>query len=296
MSEDGARPMAWEPVPLSVFGESLPSAIRSCWVFILRAGATTGAERHPNSHQRTMSYQAAGDLQTWGQGSWESHLLVSEARATLEQRWVSVPPNVWHQAVVPGQDWVVVSFHTVAAEELIEERHDPADHETIRQNRYLSRENSRPREFQPADLARVRQLICHTIDLCYTGVYPPRAVQFFKQFHSDQEILARNQSGVILVLEREGAIVATGALIGHEILGVFVDPPCQGRGYGRAVMLDLEARARANGCHEVKLSVSLPSKGFYDKLGYQVVEECSIAVGEDQTLRFWKARKGLEAT
>jgi hypothetical protein len=137
MSEDRARPMAWEPVPLSVFGESLPSAIRSCWVFMLRAGVTTGAERHPNSHQRMMSYEAAGDLQTWAQGSWESHLLVSEARATLEQRWVSVPPNVWHQAVVPGQDWVVVSFHTVAAEELIEERRDPADRETIRQKRYI---------------------------------------------------------------------------------------------------------------------------------------------------------------
>src|SRR5256885_10527109 len=55
--------MAWEPVGLETFGP-LPPAIRSGWVFILRAGTDTGAERHPNSHQRMMSFEATGDLQT----------------------------------------------------------------------------------------------------------------------------------------------------------------------------------------------------------------------------------------
>jgi hypothetical protein len=65
-------PMAWEPIPLSIYGTSLPPSIRSSWVFILRAGATTGAERHPNSHQRMMSYHGTGDLQTGGDGHWQS--------------------------------------------------------------------------------------------------------------------------------------------------------------------------------------------------------------------------------
>ncbi len=42
--------MTWEPIPLTIYGGALPSGIRSSWVFALRAGATTGAERHPNSH------------------------------------------------------------------------------------------------------------------------------------------------------------------------------------------------------------------------------------------------------
>ena len=56
--------------------------------------------------------------------------LVSDDHAELPCRWASIPANEWHQAVVPNQDWVVVSFHTVAAEELIEERPDAenADH------------------------------------------------------------------------------------------------------------------------------------------------------------------------
>ena len=136
--------MTWEPIPLAIYGGALPSGICSSWVFVLRGGATTGAERHPNSHQRMMSFEAAGDLQVraeladGGEGHWQSNLLVSEPDAPLERRWISIPPNVWHQVVVPeGADWVVVSFHTVPAEELIEERPDSDDPGGTKQMLYL---------------------------------------------------------------------------------------------------------------------------------------------------------------
>jgi len=136
--------MTWEPIPLTIYGGALPSGIRSSWVFVLRGGATTGAERHPNSHQRMMSFEASGDLQVQagladgGEGQWQSNLLVSEPDTPLERRWISIPRNVWHQIVVPeGPDWVVVSFHTVPAEELIEERPDSDDPAGTKQMRYL---------------------------------------------------------------------------------------------------------------------------------------------------------------
>jgi hypothetical protein len=131
--------MAWEAIPLTTFGNALPAAIKSSWVFILRAGANTGAERHPNSHQRMMSFEAAGDLQIRADEQWQSNVLVSEPEAPLEQRWISIPQSVWHQPVVPkGADWVVVSFHTVPGEELIEERPDSGGGGT-KQMRYLER-------------------------------------------------------------------------------------------------------------------------------------------------------------
>ncbi len=135
--------MTWELIPLTIYGGALPSEIRSSWVFVLRAGATTGAERHPNSHQRMMSFEAAGDLQVQtgadgGQGQWQSNFLVSDPDAPLEGRWISIPRNVWHQVVVPeGRDWVVVSFHTVLPEELIEERPDSNDAGGTKQMLYL---------------------------------------------------------------------------------------------------------------------------------------------------------------
>jgi hypothetical protein len=137
LKSDRSAQMAWDSIPLATFGDRLPSGIQSSWIFVLRAGAVTGAERHPNSRQRMMSWRGGGDLQTGGAGSWRSHRLVSEAGANLEQRWISVPPNVWHQAVVADQNWVVVSFHTVPARELIEERPDASNDGPMQQRRYV---------------------------------------------------------------------------------------------------------------------------------------------------------------
>ena len=132
--------MTWEPIELRVFGPALPAGICSAWVFALRAGVDTGAERHPNSHQRMMTFDGSGDMQTGGPGRWQSNLLVSDPGAPLEGRWISIPPNVWHRPVVAKDaDWVVVSFHTVPAEDLIEEKPDTSKGGT-KQRAYLARE------------------------------------------------------------------------------------------------------------------------------------------------------------
>jgi len=130
--------MSWEPFPLGVLTTRLPPEIRSAWVFVLRAGADTGAERHPNSHQRMMSFEGSGDLQTGEPGNWQSNVLVSDHDAPLERRWISIPTNVWHRPVIDAAaDWAVVSFHTVPAEELIEERPDDSRKAGTRQMNYL---------------------------------------------------------------------------------------------------------------------------------------------------------------
>jgi hypothetical protein len=132
--------MSWEPFPLDVLATTLPPEIRSAWVFVLRAGADTGAERHPNSHQRMMSFEGSGDLQTGEHGKWQSNVLVSDPDAPLERRWISIPMDVWHRPVIDAEtDWAVVSFHTVPAEELIEERPDDSREAGTRQMKYLGK-------------------------------------------------------------------------------------------------------------------------------------------------------------
>lgn len=112
--------IAWEAIPLEVYGH-VPAGIRSAWVFALRAGTSTGAERHPNSHQRVVSLSGSADLQTWDGTRWQSHRL-GEGPGDVEARWLSIPVNTWHRPLVDaGQDWVVMSFHTVEAAQLIEE-------------------------------------------------------------------------------------------------------------------------------------------------------------------------------
>jgi len=132
--------MCWEPIPLDLIATPLPPEIRSAWVFVLRAGANTGAEKHPNSHQRMMSFEGSGDFQTGEPEKWDSNVLVSDPDAPLERRWISIPPNVWHRPLIDAEaDWAVVSFHTVRAEDLIEERPDDSREAGTRQMRYLGK-------------------------------------------------------------------------------------------------------------------------------------------------------------
>ena len=123
-----AKLMDREPVPLSVYGDKLPPVVRSSWVFLMRAPAVTGAERHPNSHQRSVAYRGTGFFEVSdspefeGEAEGASHLLSSGLDDPLETRWISIPVNLWHQAVVPEGEWIVVSFHTAAEKDLVEER------------------------------------------------------------------------------------------------------------------------------------------------------------------------------
>jgi hypothetical protein len=149
LSQKPAALMTWEPIPLEIFGHGLPPQIQSGWIFVLPAGADTGAERHPNSHQRMMTLQGSGDMKTESKKEelrikkdekgidWQSNILVSDPGAPLERRWISIPPNVWHRPVVGRDvDWVVISFHTVPVEQLIEEKLDEAGAGT-KQKKYV---------------------------------------------------------------------------------------------------------------------------------------------------------------
>lgn len=136
-----AKLMAWEVVPLDTFAGSLPESIRSCWIFVIRPGAETGAERHPNSHQRSFSLVGSGTFELRAGTTWQPHALGSTERASVEQRWVSIPPLTWHRLFAGSEPWGMLSFHTVAPEDLIEERPvDPNDlNDETRQERYTDR-------------------------------------------------------------------------------------------------------------------------------------------------------------
>lgn len=139
----------------------------------------------------------------------------------------------------------------------------------------------------------VRELIDSTIEACYTGAYPARAVEYFRRYHSESNILERAQKGTTIVAEAGGRIVATGTLKGKYIIAVFVLCQIQGQGLGRRIMTELEERARANGVTEVSLDVSLPSRLFYERMGYGGFEPATLDVGDGQRLDYWKASKRL---
>ena len=129
--------MLWEVMPLGAYGTKLPDVILSSWIFNLRANVATGAEYHPNSQQRMMSYRGEGDFLVWHEGGWQSNYLKSDPGAPLEDRWLSIPINTWHQSMKPKENWIIVSFHSAKEEELMEVRGDPANPVSLDSRRYL---------------------------------------------------------------------------------------------------------------------------------------------------------------
>ena len=129
--------MAWESIPLQLYQVVLPDEIKSSWVFILRKNSSTGAERHPNSIQRMMSYKGEGDFQTKPDRDWISNLLQCNPKGDIEKRWISIPEKVWHQGIVANENWIVISFHTAEVSELIEERSTDGDETNISNKKYI---------------------------------------------------------------------------------------------------------------------------------------------------------------
>ena len=159
-----------------------------------------------------------------------------------------------------------------------------------------SSDNTHIRDFTEADIGCLARLIHDTIDTSYQLIYPQQAINFFKGFHTVEKIRTRAEKGNTIVIERNGEVIGTGSVIDGEILGVFIKPAFQKQGYGKVLMQELERIATTKNCPKVTLSVSLPSRKFYERLGYSNFKECAIEVKNGKLLDYWKASKSLRET
>jgi len=143
------------------------------------------------------------------------------------------------------------------------------------------------------DLETIYQLIQATIDTCYPPFYPPRAVAAFKYHHSREAVIQRLRYDLVLMAKEGDRLIGTGSLVDNEISGLFVLPDVQSKGVGSVLMKELEDRAGQLDIDMVELDVSLPSRAFYEHLGYSGFKERFLDVGEDQYLNYWHVSKRL---
>ena len=108
-------------IPLETYAGPLPTDVKSSWVFLLRKNTAFEAERHPNSIQRMFALSGPGIMETWHDNRWQPHRLITGAG----EAGLSIPAFAWHRPATLACDWAVVSFHTVTAEDLVEQRGDP---------------------------------------------------------------------------------------------------------------------------------------------------------------------------
>lgn len=149
--------------------------------------------------------------------------------------------------------------------------------------------------FEKNNIDELEQLIRHTIDSCYSGVYCDEAIAYFKDFHSRKNIEKDAGNGITIILCDGSRIIGTGTLLGPEIRRVFVLKAFQGRGLGKLIMNHLEKTADGEGIGKVTLCSSLVSKAFYDRLGYTTISKEYIDLGNERRLEYYTMHKIINA-
>jgi len=149
------------------------------------------------------------------------------------------------------------------------------------------------REFKRSDLNAVYELIQNTIDVSYKKVYPPEAIDFFKEFHSQENILKDTVNGYTAVAERNGEKLGTSTLIDCHIQRSFVSPACQRQGIGGMLAQELEAKASLRKTGYITLEASLVSRQFWESRGFTVQEETFIPVKNGQKLIYYTMSKKI---
>lgn len=149
------------------------------------------------------------------------------------------------------------------------------------------------RKFQPDDLPRVKQLVHHTIETIFGGIYSPEVIDYWKQLHTPQKIFRDVVNGHAIVLVDGDKIIATGTLVGTTIKRLFIDPGFQRQGLGNHVMNYLENHALENGHSKVFLDSADVSKAFYLQRGYQIELEETIAFQNHTKVNYYKMSKSL---
>jgi len=145
----------------------------------------------------------------------------------------------------------------------------------------------------PEDVIMVHALLRRTIMSSYKEAYSAGAVEFFMRHHDVASINRHVHEGHCIVAACDGVIAGVGELLGNEIRMVFVDPSLKRMGIGRGLMMRLEEQARKCGMREIVLDSSVVAVGFYQHLGYEVVKETSLDLGEDDLLPYLIMRRGL---
>jgi len=150
------------------------------------------------------------------------------------------------------------------------------------------------REIKPSDIEEVKKLIWDTINTCYPVIYSPKVITYWESLHNTEGILKDMNEGFMVVLEKNGYIVATGSLLEDEIRRVYVLPEFQSQGLGKKVMQELEEQARRLDLNSVRLCSSLVSKKFYDAIGYETTEEKFHKLDNGETLHYYAMQKKLK--
>lgn len=124
------------------------------------------------------------------------------------------------------------------------------------------------RKAQPENLHIVTDIVHRTINEVCPKYYPKGAVEYFLDYHSEDNIRKDITDGCVYILEDDNKIVGTVTINDNEINRLYVLPEYQRKGYG-GFLLNFAEKLISENHDEIVLYSSFPAKGMYLKRGYR---------------------------
>ncbi len=152
------------------------------------------------------------------------------------------------------------------------------------------------RRFTEQDAKAVSELIIRTIRISNVRDYPAELMEELVRTETPEHVLQRAFWTHFYVAEEEGKIIGCGAIgpyWGKEdessLFTIFVDPDCQGKGVGRAIVGTLEQDEFALRARRIEIPASITGLPFYQKMGYSF-KDGKNEIDEENLYRLEKYR------
>ena len=128
------------------------------------------------------------------------------------------------------------------------------------------------RAARPDDAAAISTLVQRTVRISNGKDYPAHSIELIVANFAADKVGQRMAERDVFICQQGDRVVGTIALGGGRLRTLFVDPELQHTGIGARLVDHLEMHAREAGVRELTLSSSLTARGFYERLGYRLIE------------------------
>ncbi|MFX0204936.1 MAG: GNAT family N-acetyltransferase [Candidatus Hodarchaeota archaeon] len=129
------------------------------------------------------------------------------------------------------------------------------------------------RPFQPEDAVTVSNLVRKVVKESLSRDYPEATIQLLYIEYRPEYFTEPIHEQTIFLAEEDDKIVGTAAIHNNLIMDLFVDPEYEGQGIGSKLIAHLEQLASLQGHTTTQISANPYAIDFYEKLGYEKVEE-----------------------
>lgn len=126
------------------------------------------------------------------------------------------------------------------------------------------------------DIPELQKMIVRVMKKSFAGFYPPAWIEDAISHQTIERLKQKRQTLHFYVLKKYGKICACGAIGGDyygnkneaNLFSIYVDPDCQGKGYGRAIIEAIEKDEFFTRASRIECPSSLNAVPFYCHMGY----------------------------